>query len=490
MTRISSKRLKRRRRPNVPIILAILTAIVFLSGLTFLFTVRKLDWSKPKPATDFSGELDHRTKPKRVSPGHWKKESKEDDDHHILERTQEWKAKFGKMDTMELIKRGELNLVDIRIRSSSSSNDDTNNKPYNVAASFCHVDWKIHKDDPSSAPMYKYLIDKSRLCRNKETVDLYEAVQMARDYDLKQQPERTGDDDDKVPYVHAMEPKGFVFHESRCGSTLVANSLAAFDPDLTRVYSESGPPVEAAKAFNKDRRDSSVQLLRDVIYMMGRTNDPSEENLFFKIQSIGSKSIWAFREAFPTTPWMYVYREPVQVMMSHVAEAGTRRAVCLRTLNRPAQDLKQLVSRIDGKPFENNSLTSEEHCAAHLATLCEAAAKELKKSNGIGRAVNYEDLPNILIEDIIPKHFLPSRDADGKIDKSWDEVELSDEMIERIEQVAGKYSKGGDKRKVWTEEGDSKKKEDNARIEIRDASEKYLYPVYKELESLKEEATI
>ena len=204
------------------------------------------------------------------------------------------------MDTMELIKRAELHLVDIHIRSASFS-DDTKNKPYTVSASFCHVDWKLHKDDPSSVPMFKYIVDKSKLCRNKETVDLHEAVQMARDYDLKQL-EKTGDDDhddhetDEAPYVHAMEPKGFVFHESRCGSTLVANSLAAFDPDFTRVYSESGPPVEAAKAFNRDRRDSSIQLLRDVIYMMGRTNDPDEEHLFFKVQSIGSKSIWAFRE--------------------------------------------------------------------------------------------------------------------------------------------------------------------------------------------------
>ena len=95
MTRISSKRLKRRRRPNVPIILAILTAIVFLSGLTFLFAAHKLDWSKhksPKHSPDFGTNLDNLSKPKRLSPGHWKKESKDDDNDDVVARTQGWKS--------------------------------------------------------------------------------------------------------------------------------------------------------------------------------------------------------------------------------------------------------------------------------------------------------------------------------------------------------------------------------------------------------------
>jgi len=93
-----------------------------------------------------------------------------------------------------------------------------------------------------------------------------------------------------------MKPTGFVFHESRCGSTLVANILAAFNPKESRVYSESAPPSQAAQLFNMNDLENSIQLLRDVIYMMGRSNDPDERNLFFKIQSINSKKIHVFRK--------------------------------------------------------------------------------------------------------------------------------------------------------------------------------------------------
>ncbi|CAN0443494.1 unnamed protein product, partial [Hapterophycus canaliculatus] len=39
-----------------------------------------------------------------------------------------------------------------------------------------------------------------------------------------------------------LPPKGFVYHETRCGSTLVANMLAALPP--SRVFSESKPPTQ------------------------------------------------------------------------------------------------------------------------------------------------------------------------------------------------------------------------------------------------------
>lgn len=42
--------------------------------------------------------------------------------------------------------------------------------------------------------------------------------------------------------LEPIQPKGFIYHETRCGSTLVANMLAALPP--SRVFSESKPPVQ------------------------------------------------------------------------------------------------------------------------------------------------------------------------------------------------------------------------------------------------------
>ena len=204
--------------------------------------------------------------------------------------------------------------------------------------------------------MFRFLVQQSAGCNKPLQVDLNEAVQKAKEYDISHGTQ------------HHMTPKGFVFHESRCGSTLVANSLAAMDPSKNRVYSESHPPLQALQSCGDDQTlcngNQAVQLFRDVVYLMGRTNDPMEENLFFKIQSLGSKSIAIATEAFPTVPWIYVYRDPVQVMMSHIKD-GVRHANCVRQLARSNSMVKNILN---SKGLTFSSLTPEQKCALHLVS--------------------------------------------------------------------------------------------------------------------------
>jgi len=367
-----------------------------------------------------------------------------------------------KLSQIEQIMHGNVSLINLQggLKTFSHGNKD---KLYSVSATFCNLDWDLHKTDPSSYPMNKDLIAKSKYCeKTKFHMDLFDVVTKLREFDSKNNNNNSN--------IHTMEPKGFVFHESRCGSTLVANSLAAFEPEKNRVYSESSPPVTAAKFYNQDHEEVSLQILRDTIYVMGRTNDEKEENLFFKVQSIGVKSIHVFRKAFPQTPWIFVYRDPVQVMKSHLTVKGTTMAVCLRYKNRPPKDLVDLVHRIGGADKTADSLNYEEFCAAHLATLCDTAARQAKDSNGLGKVVNYNNLIESLIHDLIPKHFMGVES-------------LSEEAQTRIEEVSGHYSKGrGKKKAVWAE--DSQQKEDSAWQEMKDASSMYLQPSYMELEEL------
>jgi hypothetical protein len=163
-----------------------------------------------------------------------------------------------------------------------------------------------------------------------------------------------------------MHPTGFVFHESRCGSTLAANSLAAMDPAKHRVYSESSPGITALKACGQHGSDCppgrAAQLIQDVLYLMGRTNDVQERHLFLKIQSIGAKSIHVMRSAFPNVPWVFIYRDPVQVMMSQVAQ-GVERANCVRQMK--DLDPKSIaLMKESGKSLD--TLEPEDKCALHL----------------------------------------------------------------------------------------------------------------------------
>lgn len=197
-------------------------------------------------------------------------------------------------------------------------------------------------------------------------------IQKAREYDRSIENRQTHNTND----VHVMPPSGFIFHESRVGSTLVANSLTAMDPEGHRVYSESNPINDALKAcqgiLSTCDMEANADLLRDVVYLMGRTSSPTEKHMFFKVSSIGSKRIDVMRAAFPEVPWIFVFRDPVQTMMSHLdpekigkSGGGSPKAVCLRAKNHPPEDLVELAFELGSHVDE---LTVEGFCAVHLVS--------------------------------------------------------------------------------------------------------------------------
>lgn len=275
------------------------------------------------------------------------------------------------------ILRGEVHLIDIIVKNFDGSSNSVGYE--GVKAQFCKLNWDLHKNDPPSYPMFRFLVSSSGCGKSamKISVDMATLMEKAREYD-KLMDERSLSENlnDIDGYVHAMPPKGFVFHESRVGSTLVANSLAAMNPQVHRVYSESNPINEALRVCDdvgpSCDMDANVKLFRDVVYIMGRTNSPNEQNMFFKVSSAGTKRLGIMQQAFPTTPWVFVYRNPVQTMMSHLdpSKIGNKtkgiNAVCTRAKRNPPKDLRDLVFESSGK--EIREITDIEFCAAHLVS--------------------------------------------------------------------------------------------------------------------------
>jgi hypothetical protein len=205
--------------------------------------------------------------------------------------------------------------------------------------------------------MFRDIVGNSH-CEEPIRFDLKEAVALIKDAEDKSKLSH--------PKSHTLEPNGFVFHESRCGSTLAANAFAAMEPSRHRVYSESTPPIVAMKACGYGGRDcpkgTVIALFQDVIYLMGRTDDLGEKHLFFKIQSIGTKYIDIVMDAFPFTPWIFIYRDPIHIMMSQL-EHGAERANCVHQL-RDVPDEK--MKYISDRGLTMSGLSSEEKCALHL----------------------------------------------------------------------------------------------------------------------------
>jgi len=315
---------------------------------------------------------------------------------------------------------------------------------------FCALDWDSYKKDPSAFPMFRHLVNHSCHSRNTFTYDLKKIVELAA--------ERSD--------VKVIKPTAFVFHESRCGSTLVANALTAMDTKEHRVYSEAKPLVMATLACGFAGKDCpmhrATELVQDVVFVMGLTDKPKEKNMFFKVQSIGTKYMDVVLKAFPETPWIFVYRDPIQTVMSQMKK-GAHHANCIHQLRDiPASKTKFLTS-IDRKL---NSLNPVEKCALHLSLLCDAAVEAIDGSHGMGFGVNYEDITNKLISTVFPDHF---------------KLEMTEERRERIIDISGHYSKGiAHKAGKWAE--DSDKKDEKATPLVKDACKTFLSASYNSLE--------
>lgn len=348
-------------------------------------------------------------------------------------------------------------LVDVEFGADYSLEDASYE---GVVASFCPLDFAAQKEKPPEQPMFKDVVAHSECDRKRNVVrvDLAEAHALAAEFDA----DNPGD----LPRV--LDLQGAVFHESRCGSTLTANALLALDPARHRVYSESAPPAFALRACGEDYAACSpaaaATLLRDVVYLMGRSADPREERLFFKFQSITTRTLETFRRAFPTTPWVFLYRDPVEVMTSQLRVPNTAQANCVRSKKRsPA--IRNFVARTE---YALDEFADEEVCAVHLATLCEAAERHLDYAAGTGAAVRYApDLAGTLLDRVFPTHFKTPVDQAGR---------------DRVLKIAGTYSKNRGRQEEGAFRPDSEKKARQASQEIKDASKEYLEPSYKRLQ--------
>ena len=197
---------------------------------------------------------------------------------------------------LDRILRGELHLVQIQVvdeelKESLLSSRSSYSSAYDgVYGTFCEVEWSLHKHDPSKYPMFKDLVVRSSLCDEEHrihNVNLQQITNRAKQLDNLM---------DGKGAASVLELGAVVFHESRCGSTLAANLLASYDPVRHRVYSEASPPLQAlqqicGESYERCTAEHAARILRDVVYLMSRSDNAREERVFFKIQSVGARNI-------------------------------------------------------------------------------------------------------------------------------------------------------------------------------------------------------
>jgi hypothetical protein len=195
----------------------------------------------------------------------------------------------------------------------------------------------------------------------------------------------------------ALEPSGFIFHMSRCGSTLISRMLAALPRYLTVCEAPPLDDVIQAKRSLPNLTDAEhIQWLRWIAAALGQRRTGDETHYFVKMDAWHIHHLPLIRAAFPNVPWIFVYRDPLEVMVSQLARPGR--------LTIPGA----LDPGIFGlEPAAVTGLSREIWCARVLAAIFRAALAA--RSDPKALCIEYRDLPEAVFGSIA-RHFglLPS----------------------------------------------------------------------------------
>lgn len=182
-----------------------------------------------------------------------------------------------------------------------------------------------------------------------------------------------------------IEPSAFIFHVSRCGSTLMTQILSTLSDCI--VLSE--PPV-IDMFFNtmQASKETNISTFRKLIHVLGQRRFANEKNVIIKLDSWHLGQIGFIREAFPSTPMLFLYREPKHVLASHQRQRGPQMIPNFVNFG----DLQ--VERSTLSPGDLDA-----YCLAVLDQFYSAAIQHHALSRL--QLINYSELPAIIWEKLL-----------------------------------------------------------------------------------------
>jgi len=242
-----------------------------------------------------------------------------------------------------------------------------------------------------------------------------------------------------------IAPGGFIFHMSRCGSTLVSRMLAAVPDNV--VLSEASPLDWLARAawIPEERR---AEWFRWMVSALAQRRAGSETRCFIKFDSMTVTALAFVRRVFPDVPWVFLYRDPDEVLVSQIRDPSPAMAPGVVT-DAPALDVPQA---------QILAMSQAEYAARILGRLCGCAADGM---DGLGLLVDYRELPEAVWSRIGP-HF---------------GCDFSSGEREVMRSAAGFDAKHPRRRF----EADGEGKREAAAGEVRAAAEAWIWPRYREM---------
>ncbi len=180
-----------------------------------------------------------------------------------------------------------------------------------------------------------------------------------------------------------LQPTAFLYHASRCGSTLVAQMLAALG---THIVISEPPMLDAVlRAHHLDPRleePTQLEWLRGLVSALGQPRH-GETAYVIKLDAWSVFELERMRKAFPDVPWIYLYRDPLEIAVSQVRERG---AYMIPGMIGPGLGLFT--------PGEAMEMPAEDYIARVLGRMLEAGHAGCEEKGGY--ALHYQELPQAM----------------------------------------------------------------------------------------------
>jgi hypothetical protein len=185
----------------------------------------------------------------------------------------------------------------------------------------------------------------------------------------------------------SVSPSGFIFHSSRCGSTLLANACRAIDGAIVLSEPPAVDKLIARFITDVDRQSTKEALysifLRAVVSALGQKRSGVDRYLFVKFACCSVSQIERIRRIWPNVPWVFLYRDPVETIVSNMQNLPT----WLQD-----EDRRVLASITGTSPDDVANMTPEELCARSIGSFFATASGAHRVANDRALLLNYSQL--------------------------------------------------------------------------------------------------
>lgn len=185
------------------------------------------------------------------------------------------------------------------------------------------IPWKLNLNTEGEWEVKWLNLENQRMIHPffDETISLCRCIQ--KDKSL---PDRISNPDflcDAAASLEGLEPSAFIFHVSRCGSTLLSQVFTA--PEENIVVAEA-PLLDEILRADEIQPELSLTTIetwfRAALKCMGQKRNLTEKNYIVKLDSWHIHFYALLRSWFPATPFFFLYRKPEEVIASHTKLRG------------------------------------------------------------------------------------------------------------------------------------------------------------------------